>query len=137
MVVGNVHASRAVQRSPVPVEGVKGPQKAENLHRRVLDTGQLGGARHQEGMEGVDTLRWIALRPKLVGGLPFALTLGGRPLPSAATGALLASGTATTKKGITNPTFLRVQAFNIFLQNKPARVGKRLFFSRKVLEVFY
>ena len=61
-------------------------------------------------MEGVDTLGWLALRPKLVGGLPFALTLGGRPLPSAATGALLASGTAT-KNGLTNPTFLLVQAF--------------------------
>ena len=46
-------------------------------------------------MEGVDTLGGIALRPKLVGGLPFALTLGGRPLPSAPTGALLASGTVT------------------------------------------
>ena len=32
VVVGNVHASRAVQRSPVPVEGVEGPQEAENLH---------------------------------------------------------------------------------------------------------
>ena len=113
MVVGNVHASRAVQRSPVPVEGVKGPQKAENLHRRVLDTGQLGGARHQEGMEGVDTLGWIALRPKLVGGLPFALTLGGRPLPSATTGALLASGTAT-KNGISKTTFQLVQGWQNF-----------------------
>ena len=88
---------------------MEGPQEAENLHRRVLDTGQLGGARHQEGVEGVDTLGWVALCPKLVGGLPFALTLGGRTLPSAATGALLASGTAT-KNGLTNPTFLLFQA---------------------------
>ena len=61
-----------VESGPVSVEGVKDPQKTENIETRVLEIlpGQLVG---QEVVEGVLSLGRMALVPELVRGLPLAV----------------------------------------------------------------